>query len=392
MKLAIITSHPIQYNAPWFKLLAAGGTIHPRVFYTWGEGGAGAKYDPDFKRKIEWDIPLLEGYEYQFVENVSKDPGTHHFKGIINPGLVEEVKAWRPDAVLVFGWSFHSHLRCIRYFHTKIPVLFRGDSTLLDEAPGWKRQVRRVFLKWVYRHIDYALYVGQHNRDYFLRHGLEERQLVFAPHAIDNDRYAADGDIRLREARERRRQLNMADDHLVVLFAGKLEPKKNPGFLLQLAARIPDRKLRFIIAGNGVLESGLKDAAGADDRIRFLDFQNQGQMPVVYRMADVFILPSRGPGETWGLAVNEAMACGRAVMVSEKAGCAVDVVQEEENGITFGPDDLQKCERFLLRCLEDRKLPAAMGARSAQIIQQYSFGKIVSTLQYLLSENPVKYG
>ena len=118
-KIAIVTSHPIQYNAPWFRLLAASGRIRPKVFYTWGEAGHGSKYDPDFKREIEWNIPLLEGYDYTFVKNIAKVPGSHHFKGLINPTLNDEIMQWQPDAVLVFGWNFHSHLRCLRFFHHK---------------------------------------------------------------------------------------------------------------------------------------------------------------------------------------------------------------------------------------------------------------------------------
>ncbi len=176
-KLAIVTSHPIQYNAPLFALLNKCGKVIPKVFYTWHQSQAGLKYDPGFKKTIQWDLPLLEGYDFTFVRNISKDPGTHHFKGLVNPSLNEEIAAWEPDAVLVFGWSFTSHLKCIRHFHNKIPVLFRGDSTLLDEAKGVKTFLRRLFLKWVYAHVNLALYVGTNNKAYFLKHGLKEHQL-----------------------------------------------------------------------------------------------------------------------------------------------------------------------------------------------------------------------
>ena len=123
-KLAIITSHPIQYNSPVFKLLAERNNICIRVFYTWGEKVLEQKYDPGFKRVIQWDIPLLEGYEYEMVENISHDPGTHHFKGIRNPKLINNVDAWNPDAILIVGWSYQSHLKCIRYFSNKRTLFF----------------------------------------------------------------------------------------------------------------------------------------------------------------------------------------------------------------------------------------------------------------------------
>jgi len=112
-KLAIITTHPIQYYAPVFKLLHQREKISIKVFYTWGESAL-KKFDPGFGKVVDWDVPLLDGYEYEWADNTANDPGSHHFKGIINPGLVQQIEAWQPDAVLVFGWAYYSHLK-IKY-------------------------------------------------------------------------------------------------------------------------------------------------------------------------------------------------------------------------------------------------------------------------------------
>jgi glycosyltransferase involved in cell wall biosynthesis len=382
-RLAIVSSHPIQYNAPWFKLLAGSSVIHPGVFYTWEQSAAGAKYDPDFKERIEWDIPLLDGYEYHFVKNEAAEAGTHHFRGLINPTLNAEITAWRPDAILVYGWSFDSHLKCIRHFHRRVPVLFRGDSTLLDERPGFRRQLRRWFLKWVYGHIDYALYVGANNKNYFLRHGLREAQLVYAPHAIDNGRFEEpEGEYR-QLAHDWRRQLGIAEDDIVLLFAGKFEPKKHPFFVMELARRISDPRLKIVFAGTGVLVDALRAAAGSDPRIHFIGFQNQQQMPVVYRLGDIYILPSRGPGETWGLGVNEAMACGCAIMMSEKAGGSADLVEEGVNGIRFDPTTdvgLETCRQFVIRILADPALLERMKKASRARIGSFSYQQLMDAL------------
>src|ERR1700722_3761487 len=98
-KLAIVTTHPIQYYAPWFKLLAKSKIVLPKVFYTWGQSQQGTNYDPGFGKKVEWDIPLLEGYDHSFVENIAAKPGSHHFNGIVNPGLINEINKWQPDAI-----------------------------------------------------------------------------------------------------------------------------------------------------------------------------------------------------------------------------------------------------------------------------------------------------
>ena len=381
-KLAIVTSHPIQYHAPLFQLLTERGRLAIRVFYTWGQSSKGAKYDPDFGKDIAWDIPLLEGYDHLFVENIAEDPGTHHFKGIINPTLNREIEQWGPDAVLIFGWSFSSHLRCMRHFHGRIPVLFRGDSTLLDEKPGARRFLRRIFLKWVYRHVDYALYTGTHNKEYYLRHGMRPDQLVLAPHAVDNHRFGEpDADYRAR-AKDWRHRLGIGDDQLVILFAGKLEPRKNPFFLIELARQVANEKIRIVIAGNGPLEAALKTAAGSDSRVLFLDFQNQQAMPVLYRLGDIFTLCS--VSETWGLGANEAMASGCALMLSEKTGGAIDLVKENVNGILFGMTDLEKCKDFSEGLVRHPQRLEEMKKASRRLIGDFSYERIAAPIEGLL--------
>ncbi|HEY4109836.1 glycosyltransferase family 4 protein [Puia sp.] len=390
LRLAIVTTHPIQYNAPWFRLLALDHRIEPMVFYTWSQAGKGDKYDPDFGRRIEWDIPLLDGYEHRFVENTASDAGSHHFSGIVNPGLVKEIEDWGADAILVFGWKFRSHLQCLRHFHGKIPVLFRGDSTLLDEQPGMRTSARRLLLRWVYRYIDYALYTGRNNRDYFSIHGLKNEQLIFAPHAIDNDRFGGDEQRYAADALAWRKQLGIGNDDLVLLFAGKLEAKKNPFFLVELAKAVTDRRLKIILVGNGVLEETVRSAAASDPRIVLLDFQNQQKMPIVYRLGDLFVLPSSGPEETWGLAVNEAMACGRPVMVSDRAGCAVDLVHTGDNGLLFDARDNRTAIDFLQKVIGDRGRLATMGKRSKAIIGDYSFRAIIDAIYSILKKTEKK--
>ena len=383
-KLAIITTHPVQYNAPWFRLLQQDGGIALKVFYTWGQLASGKKYDPGFGKAVEWDIPLLEGYPYTFVNNVSTSPGSHHRKGIINPTLIREIEAWQADAVLVFGWNFVSHFKCIRYFHKKIPVLFRGDSTLLDETAGINTLLRRIFLTWVYSYIDTALYVGTNNKNYFLAHGLKNSQLVYAPHAVDNSRFAEPDKWYRQQADTLKKKLGIETGDVVLLFAGKLEPKKHPFFLIELMKRHPHPGLKLLFVGNGPSEAALKQLSATDKRILFLDFQNQQIMPVVYRLADLLLLPSAGPGETWGLVLNEAMASGIAVAASYKTGGAIDLVVEGKNGVMINVDDTAAIDHLIEQALEEPAVLKKMGQESSVIIRQYSYENIVSSVLSVL--------
>lgn len=355
-RLAVVATHPIQYYAPLFRTLAARRRLELRVFYGWRGASHAAAYDAGFDRSIQWDIPLLEGYDYVFVPNDSDKPGTESFLGIDGKSLVPSIQEWAPTSVLIYGWRHASHLRALRFFHGRIPVLFRGDSTLVDERPGMKRLLRRGILKWVYRHVDVALYVGIRNREYFAKHGLQESQLTWAPHSVENERFIDTHGEYQAEASAWRLKLGISEESIVVLFAGKLERKKAPEILLERFLARHGANEHLVFAGTGPLEETLRERSRDDPRIHFLGFQNQSRMPVVYRLGDVFVLPSRGPGETWGLAVNEAMASGRPVIVSDHVGCAPDLVGDGKTGVVFSNDRAGSLDRALSRLLDSREL------------------------------------
>jgi glycosyltransferase involved in cell wall biosynthesis len=381
-RLAIVITHPIQYYAPVFTLLQKRGHLNLRVFYTLGDAGANL-YDPGFKKSISWDIPLLDGYAYEWVTNTSTEPGSHHGKGIINPDLNKRIAAYHPDAILIFGWAYHGHFKAMRYFKGKIPVWFRGDSTLLDQAVPFKEAARWLWLRWVYSFVDHAFYVGKNNKKYFERYGLNQDQLSFAPHAIDNDRFAMD---RSAEVKALRTRLNIADEQTLILFTGKFEDKKAPGLLVEAIDRLALQQVYLLLTGSGKLEYRLKQQAANSKYIRFIDFQNQSYMPVIYQACDLFCLPSSGPGETWGLAVNEAMAAGKPVLVSDKVGCAADLVSAD-NGATFPARNLEALSRQIKKLVSNQQNLKLLGERSSAIIARWNFTELAMRIEEQLLNN-----
>ncbi len=372
-KLAIITTHPIQYNAPLFKLLAERKNILITVFYTWSQTETSQKYDPGFQKNVDWDIPLLEGYDYTFVNNFSKKPGSHHFSGISNPTLIKEIESCKPNAVLVYGWSFKSHFKALRYFKNKLPVFFRGDSTLLDETTVLKSLIRKMVLKFVYKHIDVALYTGKANKKYFETFGLKEDQLIFMPHAIENNRFFANKK-NISEAALLRNKFGIAEDAIIFLFVGKLEIKKQPDILIKVFSEIVSNKNAYLlIVGSGELEAELKSNYENVENIKFLGFQNQQAMPAIYNSCDVFILPSKGPNETWGLAINEAMAAGKAIICTDRCGAAKDLVEDGTNGFVINSNDEKALKSKINYFISNQTASKDMGKVSLVTIKNYSY-------------------
>ena len=311
-----------------------------KVFYTWHTGQS-AQLDQGFRKKVAWDIPLTDGYEFEPVPNPARNPGTHHFWGLQNPDLVTRVLAWQPDAVHLTGYAWHSHLVALRALaRREVPVLFRGDSHLLDgRGPWWRWQLKHALLGKVFSWPAAFLCVGQANREYYRACGVPETKLFDCPHSIETERFAGPEEQLEAAAQRWRAELGIPAQTKVLLFAGKFEDKKRPVPLMQAFLDGGLKETVLLMVGDGQFGSQVHELAEKHpQRFRVLPFQNQSKMPVVYRLGDLLVLPS-AYGETWGLAVNEAMACGRPALVSNRVGCHPDVIRPGENGGVFAADD-----------------------------------------------------
>ena len=389
VRLAVVLSHPTQYYSPWFRWVAAHTALELRVFYLW-EFGVTAQTDPQFRTAVKWDVDLLTGYPHEFVPNTAARPGTEHFAGLRNPTLPARLAAFRPSALLLFGYAYASHLRVILWARLhRVPLLFRGDSHFLGRgAPPWRT---RVALRLLYAQFAAFLPVGAANRDYFLALGVPAARLHFAPHSVDTSLFAAAP--HRAAAAALRAQLGLAATTRVVLFAGKFVPAKQPRELLAafLAAALPDTALVFV--GDGEEKSALITLATAAPAgsVHFLPFANQSEMPARYLLADLFVLPSRGFYETWGLAVNEAMHLGVPCLVSDRVGCQRDLVTDGATGWVFPAADPAALAAKLALALTTLAAPGARDRIRAAVLARiagYAYAQTTSGLIAALAALP----
>jgi glycosyltransferase involved in cell wall biosynthesis len=335
----VVLSHPTQYYSPWFRWLREHTALTFRVFYLW-DFGVVARQDPQFQVKFAWDLDLLTGYESEFVPNLAAHPGTGHFWGLRNPALLTRLEEWRPDAVLLFGYRYATHLRVIAWCRRRrIPLIFRGDSHLLGQPRP--SLLKLIALRGLYRRFAAVTYVGAANRAYFEALGVPAAHLHFAPHAVNHEHFDALNAAHREAAQHLRAQLGLTAGRRVVLFAGKLVRAKQPLALLEAFLSAPRADVTLLYVGEGdekpAVQARAAQVPGTD--VRFLPFANQSEMPARYLLADLFVLPSRGNFETWGLAINEAMHMGIPCLVSDVVGCQRDLVTDGDTGWVFRAND-----------------------------------------------------
>jgi len=386
-RLTIVLSHPTQYYSPWFRWLRTNTNLTFRVFYL-SDFGLRSTVDEKFGHTFAWDIDLTSGYDWEQVPNRAAQPDTLRYDGLKNPEIFERVSRYAPSAVLLFGYKYHTHLRLIAWCRLRrIPLLFRGDSHVIGR--GRLPSKTRWALRLLYAQFAAITYVGQANHDYFRLCGAPQRKLFFAPHAVDAARFTAAAPVAQAEARDLREKIGLIGK-IVVLFAGKLIPSKQPEALLDAFIGLDDPNAALVFVGDGPVKSDLRARAqrSPQAQVHFLPFANQSEMPSRYALADLLALPSRGAYETWGLAVNEAMHLGVPALVSDHVGCQRDLVEDGKTGWVFSAEDPGSLRSKLREALSALRQPAQASALRDHVhdrIAHFTYAQTSAGLQAALA-------
>jgi glycosyltransferase involved in cell wall biosynthesis len=373
-RLLVVGSHVVQYAASAFRQTALDSRIDLKVAYCSMQGSEPG-VDPGFGVKVSWDTPLLEGYPWVYVPNRAPRPGLGRFFGLINPGLWTLIRDGNFDAVLISGYFYASAWICIvaaKWFG--VPILFFTDAYGLRSLAlrsKWKLRIKRILIPRIFSLAKVVLALSSGGVEYLKMLGFPDDRIVLTPYVVDNDWW-------VKQAAKVDRGAVRADwripDHAsIALFCAKLQPWKVPLDLLEAfaAANVPDSYLVF--AGDGPLRSDIERRVaelGLADRVRFLGFQNQTQLPSVYCASDLLVLPSQY--DAFGLVVNEAMLCGLPVAVSDRVGAKFDLVRPGENGYVFPVGDVGELARILQQVLPDPEKRARMGAAARQRMETWS--------------------
>jgi glycosyltransferase involved in cell wall biosynthesis len=151
--------------------------------------------------------------------------------------------------------------------------------------------------------------------------------------------------------------------------------------LLAAFEAIERRDVSLLFVGAGEQENELRQAAAGQSRIFFAPFQNQSEMPRTYAACDLFVLPSFGAKETWGLAINEALCLKRPVIVSDHVGCSRDLVEEGKSGLIFCAGDVNALTGALRDALSDQERLIRWGEAGHGIVARFDYANATAGLE-----------
>lgn len=385
-RIAIVASHVIQYQDPFFRLLASDPAIDLTVLYL-SDAGARTYQDADMGTALKWDVDLLSGYRHRFLRNLVHDSNrgwTRH----INPGLAPALLRGHYEMVIfMLGWgSISALLGIVTCRLAGIPFFLYGDSSFPPVEMTLRSRIRARLLRFLFRTTSGFMVSGDLNAAYYRHYGADPRRFFLLPWAVDNERFAVASRFAPGERQSMRVRAGIGSEQTLFVYSAKLVERKDPMTLMRAYEQLPDRaRASVLFLGDGVLRQPLE--AYARDQgltgVHFAGFVNQSELPKYYGMSDVFVLPSLY--EPRGAVINEAMACGLPVIVTDRCGSIGDIVREGENALIYPAGDSRALSRSMARLLDDPSLREQMAQRSREIIGTWTFARGVEGVKAALA-------
>lgn len=379
-RLAVVTSHPIQYQAPWFRMLARHPDVDLTVFFC-SRHGVDSSYDPGFDATFAWSEPLTSGYPHEFIPSVRSNESLT-FWSLTNPQLWSRLRSGDFDAVMPVGWGFAScWLSMAAARSAGVKILLRAESH--EGAYGGrsevKRQVRRRVLGELFRHVDAFLTIGSLNTAFYRSFGIADHRLFLTPYAVDNAFFLEHASRLAPRRADLREKLGVSDDRPIVVASGKLIERKAPMDLVRAFGRVrPRHSAKLVFLGDGPLRHEVTEAArreGILEDVVITGFRQQAEMCEVFAAADLFVFPSHF--ETWGLVLNESMLFGLPPVCSDGVSAHHDLIIPGETGDVYAAGDVDALSDVLEARLGDASTRRRMGEAARERVLSWNLERCV---------------
>lgn len=371
-RVLIVSSHPIQYASANFQEMARHPRFDLKVVYCRLHGAEPA-LDPEFGTTVQWDIPLLDGYDWVQVPN--RGNNSDSFWALWNPGLWKLIRAGQFDAVVCY-LSYRYPSFWISYFASKLTgsaFLFSCDqhSLLSRDGRAWKSWLKKLGWPLLYSLADQVTVSSNPARSLILSLGIPEQDVTLVPLTVDNGWW--DAQVKKVDRAATRAAWGANSQTSVVLFCAKLQPWKRPMDLLRAFAQADLSDAVLVYAGEGAQRQELEreaTALGVGERVRFLGFVNQSQLPAVYAAADLMVLPSEY--EPFGVVVNEASCCGCPVLASDRVGAAIDLIAPVDPRLIYPCGNLRALATLLSELCRDHGRLRELGCAAKGYMASWS--------------------
>ena len=360
-RLVILTEIISPYRIPLFNALAENRDVDLHVIFL-------AETDPNLR---QWRVYKDEiRFSQQVLPSWRKKIGRYNV--LLNHGIARALSSFSPHAILCGGYNYVASWQSLVWAQRhSIPFLLWSESNLYELRRG---HALVEFLKSEFINRCNAYVVPGHWAREYLRARKIPKDVIFpAPNAVDNDLFGTAAASARQNSASNRRELSLPERYF--LFVGRLVREKGVFELLTAYAQLNEnlrRQFGLVFVGDGVCRDQLREQAASiyPGTVRFVGFAHREQLATYYALAEMLILPTYS--DTWGLVVNEAMACGLPIILSRAAGCGPDLVKENWNGLLIPPRDVFELASAMTTIACNPGLRSTMGAHSSELISHFS--------------------
>jgi glycosyltransferase involved in cell wall biosynthesis len=367
IRLAHFVTHPIQYFAPLYRELSRMEGLELTVLFG-SKFGIDPSFDEGFGQHVRFDVPLLSGYRADFVPNCGSGMPSGEFWNFDCPGMEKVLARGRFDVLWIHGWGYKAHWQAIRAARRLgIPYLIRGETNPESRPTNLLRRIaRKLVVGRMLRAAAGCLFIGRSNRSFLRQMGVAEQRLFPAVYSVDAMWFCSAA-ARAQDGEHARGDSGCGRDTFVAVAVAKAIRRKRLQDAID-AVRKAGPDVQLWILGDGPERANLatRSRAAGHGQVYWHGFVNQSRLPALLGTADVFVLPSEE--EPWGLAVNEAMACGLPVICSDRVGCARDLVREGVTGYVYPVGDVNTLAERIGYLCRNRDISGQMGQAAQELV------------------------
>jgi glycosyltransferase involved in cell wall biosynthesis len=360
-RLVLLTEIIAPYRIPVFNALAGHKDLDLHVIFL-------AETD---QRLRQWHVYKDEiRFSYQVLPSWRWRLGEHNL--LVNRRVASALRNASPHVIICGGYNYPASWQALRWAQRHgVEFVLWSESNRQDARRGWApiELLKSYFL----RHCDRFVVPGKSSSNYLQSLGCGPASITTAPNAVDNHWFAARAEQTRAHAMQFREKVNLPSRF--ILFTGRLVPEKGPFDLLDAYAKLESSlrsEVGLVFAGDGVSRQALTETAKriSPGTVVFPGFAQRDDLAGLYALADVLVLPTHS--DPWGLVVNEAMACGLPIIVTDVAGCSADLVENGWSGYVVPAQDSTKLSFAMNSMLTNSGLRQQMGTHSLERIRNYS--------------------
>jgi glycosyltransferase involved in cell wall biosynthesis len=375
-KIYLIVQWPVYYHIPLYKILAKKFSNF-KVLYL-DDIGIKPLVEKEFGAvERTWiNNESLEGYDYEFFTNISSVKNQRKFLSIVNLDILKYIFLNRPDVIILHGYSFLTHW--LVFFIAKIfkiKIILKGEATnKFINRQSIKLLIKNKILSVFFHYFDVVMYSCSGNKEFWLKHSVDEQKLFSIPCAVDNDFFQSEYVKYLPSKDLIKKELDINNNDMIILFSARFTKRKRPLDLLNALSKIEHKNITILFVGDGPERYEMSTIAKTYNiKTVFTGFVDQDTISKYYSITDISVIIS--DYDPSPKAMNEAMNFGLPIITTDIVGTSQDLVVNGENGYVIKVGDIDTLAEKIDYLNKNRELISKMGQKSLEIVDEWTFEK-----------------